>query len=273
MFEDTRFSLGASDGSADVPSSLHKRGRGRCILVILHQEHSNPGRIGRLLREQGYRLDLRRPRFGDPLPRTMDAHDGAIVFGGPMSANDNEDWIRREIEWIGVALREEKPFLGVCLGAQMLARHLGHRVAPHPEGRVEVGFYPIRSTQDGRQTWPDFPAKVYQWHREGFDLPAGATLLAEGDDFQAQAFRYGRGAFGLQFHPEVTYQMMCRWTTRGAERLTMPGACPRERHFHDWFIHDAAVARWLGSFLRNWTSGSLAGRRSLRPMAPQPRHA
>ncbi len=280
LFEDTRFCLDDMGGSSDVPAAIRKPARQRSILVVLHQEHSNPGRIGRLLREQGFHLDIRRPRFGDPLPRSLDRHEAAIVFGGPMSANDDDAWIRREIDWIGVALREEKPFLGICLGAQMLARHLGPRVAPHPQGRVEVGYYPIRAPREGRPPWPDgFPSKVYQWHREGFDLPRGATLLAEGDDFQAQAFHYGRGAYGLQFHPEVTYQMMCRWTTAGTERLAMPGALPRERHFRDWFLHDATVARWLDSFLRQWAASKpnaarpAPERRPLRAMVPQPRHA
>ncbi len=253
MFEDTRFSSDESGAHANVSSRSAGAARTRRILVVLHQERSNPGRVGRLLRESGYTLDIRRPRFGEPLPRTMDGHDGVVIFGGPMSANDDDDWLRREIDWIATPLKAGKPFLGICLGAQMLARHLGHRVAPHPEGRVEVGYYPVRPTASGRETWPDvFPAKVYQWHREGFDLPGGAILLAEGDDFQAQAFRYGPAAYGLQFHPEVTYQMMCRWTTGGAERMTLPGALPRDRHFRDWYLHDGAVARWLDGFLRQW---------------------
>ena len=77
-------------------------------------------------------LDIRRPRFGDPLPETLDGHAGAVIFGGPMSANDPDDYVRREIDWIAVPLREQRPFLGICLGAQMLARQLGARVAPHP---------------------------------------------------------------------------------------------------------------------------------------------
>ena len=262
MFED-RARQDDMDVFHELSASVTRHEPSRRVLIILHQEHSTPGRIGRFLREQGLILDIRRPRFGDPLPKTMRDHAAAIVFGGPMSANDDEDYIHREIDWIGVPLAEGKPFLGVCLGAQMLARHLGHRVGPHPEGRVEVGYYPIRATESGRQTWPDlFPQKVYQWHREGFDLPCGATLLAEGDDFQAQAFRYGAGAYGLQFHPEVTYQMMCRWTTGGAERMTLPGALPRERHFHDWYQHDGAVAGWLRGFLKKW-----AGQDAKAPLA------
>lgn len=251
MFEDqgTSFDAAVTEFSfAPARSTPARR-----ILIVLHQETSNPGRIGRLLCEAGYRLDIRRPRFGDPLPRTMNGHDAVIVFGGPMSANDDEDYIRREIDWIGVPLAAAKPFLGICLGAQMLARHLGHRVAPHPQGRVEAGYYDLRPTSQGRETWPDLPGKVYQWHREGIDLPRGATLLAEGDDFAVQAYRVER-AYGLQFHPEVTFQMMCRWTTSGTERLAMPGARPRASHFSEWYLHDAAVAQWLARFLHEWVA-------------------
>ena len=66
------------------------------VLIVLHQETSTPGRVGRLLMERGYPLDIRRPRYGDPLPDTLAGHAGAVIFGGPMSANDEEDFIRRE---------------------------------------------------------------------------------------------------------------------------------------------------------------------------------
>ena len=74
---------------------------------------------------KGFSLDIRKPRFGEPLPETMDEHAGAIIFGGPMSANDPDDFIKAETDWIGVTLKEGAPFLGVCLGAQMLVKHLG----------------------------------------------------------------------------------------------------------------------------------------------------
>ncbi len=83
------------------------------FLIVLHQETSTPGRIGYALRQRGHALDVRRPRFGDPLPETMAGHAGAIIFGGPMSANDTDDFIRREIDWLRVPLKEKKPFLGI----------------------------------------------------------------------------------------------------------------------------------------------------------------
>ena len=220
-------------------------------LVVLHQEHSTPGRVGRLLRERGYELDIRRPRFGDPLPETMAGHAGAVVFGGPMSCNDDEAWIRREIDWIGVPLREEKPFLGICLGAQMMARHLGGRVSRHPDGHVEIGYWPLRPTQAGAALMA-WPSHVYHWHNEGFEHVRGMELMAAGDTFANQAVRCGRNAYGLQFHPEVTHLMLCRWTMCEEAKLAVPGAQDRATQIAGRFQHDHAVARWLDAFLDLW---------------------
>ena len=221
------------------------------ILIVLHQEHSTPGRVGNVLRDLGYPLDIRRPRFGDSLPETMAGHAGAVIFGGPMSANDSDDFVRREIDWIDVPLKENRPYLGICLGGQMLARLLGARVYFHPEGLVEIGYYPIHPTELGRRMAEPWPEHVYQWHREGFDLPACGELLATGDAFPVQAFRCG-SAYALQFHPDVTHAMMCRWTTRGHERMQLPGAKSRAAHFADRAVHDLAARTWLASFLDHW---------------------
>ena len=224
----------------------------RPVLIILHQETSTPGRVGNALRALGYHLDIRRPRFGDPLPETLDDHAAAVIFGGPMSANDPDDYVRREIGWIEVALREARPFLGICLGAQMLAKQLGAKVAPHPEGRAQIGYYPIRPTAAGHAACPGWPDHVYHWHREGFELPTGAELLAEGCDFPNEAFQYGH-AFGFQFHPDVTTAMMHRWTTRGCERMaTTPGARERHHHFAGRAQYDVIERAWLSNFLGSW---------------------
>ncbi|NIX75304.1 glutamine amidotransferase [Microvirga terricola] len=230
------------------------------ILVVLHQEHSTPGRVGRLLSERGHALYIRRPRFGDPLPETLAEHGGAIIFGGPMSANDPDDFIKAEIDWIDVPLKEKKPYLGLCLGAQMLAKHLGGTVWEHPDGKAEIGYYPLFPTDAGEalsERWGiSWPSHVYHWHREGFDCPPGAEMLATGDDFPTQAIRAGEAAFGLQFHPEVTHAMICRWTVRAAERLSMPGAQDRARQIEGRLLYDPHVSRWLDLFLDHWLDGA-----------------
>ena len=116
----------------------------------------------------------------------------------------------------------------------MLARALGARVFNYEDKRSEIGYYPIEPTPAADRLCPArFPRSVYQWHSDGFDLPEGAELLAAGGaDFPNQAYRYGRHAVGLQFHPEVTYHMMCRWTHRARRapdpaRRAEPPRAPR----------------------------------------------
>ena len=230
------------------------------VLVILHQATSTPGRVGQRLVERGFGLHVVRPPLGEALPDTLEDHVGAVMFGGPMSANDDEEYVRREIDWLAVPLRENKPFLGICLGAQMLVRHLGGTVDMHPEGRAEIGYYPLHATEAGRRwlapvggEWPD---TIYQWHREGFSLPAGAELLArgapeQGHAFANQALRYGE-AVGLQFHTELTLAMMMKWTVKGAHRMVLPGAQARREQVAGRLRHDGAVSRFLDAVLDRW---------------------
>ena len=246
------------------------------VLIILHQEHSTPGRVGHHFKARGIPMDVRRPRLGEPLPETIAEHAGVVVFGGPMSANDSDDFVRSEIDWLAVPLQEQKPLLGICLGAQMLAKHLGARVSIHPEGKAEIGYYPIRPTMAGLGVCAAWPSYVYQWHREGIDLPHSARLLAEGDTFEVQAFAYGPAAYGIQFHAEVTHAMMCRWTTRGHERLSLPGAKSRLEHFADRPVYDAAIRAWLADFLDHWiarksATSPVGAATRLAPRAAQPR--
>ncbi len=221
------------------------------ILVVLHQENSNPGRVGQQLIKRGFELDIRRPRFGDPLPETLQDHAGSVIFGGPMSANDTDDFIKQEIDWISIPLNENKPFLGICLGAQMLSKNLGGKVTGRDDGLVEIGYYPLQATHSGANLM-EWPRQVYQWHREGFSLPAGAELLASSPTYENQAIRVGDKAFGIQFHPELTYAMMSRWTTRAAHRLVLPGAKKRGEHFRERFVYDPSILQWLENFMDNW---------------------
>lgn len=219
------------------------------ILAILHQEFSSTGRVGQMLAERGFAIDICRPALGEDLPPTLEGHAGAIIFGGPMSANDPEEFIRRETAWIEVPLRENKPFLGICLGAQMLANHLGGRVESHPEGRVEIGWYPIEPTEAGSRLM-DWPGMVYQFHREGLSLPRSAELLARGTDFPNQAFRYGENAWGIQFHAELTRAMLHRWIVRGADRhASLPGAQKGRDHLHGRLVWDRQLRDWLDRVL------------------------
>jgi len=227
------------------------------VLIILHQEHSTPGHVGLTLQRQGHSLDIRKPRFGDPLPDTLSGHAGAVIFGGPMSANDDDDFIKLETDWIALPLKENKPFLGICLGAQMLARHLGTRVYRDPQQRVEIGYHAIQPLAPDAAGVP-WPVCVYQWHKEGFDLPAGATLLARSDSpFEAQAFAYG-SALSIQFHPEITYAQVNRWSGKNAEKLKQSGAQPRPQQLRDHIARAPGIHRWLDAALKEWKRVTVA---------------
>ena len=237
----------------------------KTIVRVLHPETSTAGRVGMKLVEKGYRLDIRRPALGEPLPENIEDYAGAIIFGGPMSANDDteHEYIRTEIDWIAKPLAAGVPYLGICLGGQMLARQLGGKVYGYPDDRAEIGYYDIAPTSEGTDYGP-WPEKVYQWHREGFELVDGTVCLATSSGhFPDQAFRYGDTAFAIQFHPEVTHKMMNRWLVKAEHRLVLPGAKPRNSHYSDRFVHDSAVDCWLDRFLDSWLATAQAPASSL----------
>jgi GMP synthase-like glutamine amidotransferase len=150
-------------------------------------------------------------------PSPQDA-DGFIFMGGPMSVNDDLAYIRQELRLIEQAVALGKPVLGVCLGSQLIARALGGRVYRNPV--KEIGWYDVRFTAAARQdrlfVGLDGPETVFHWHGETFDLPAEAELLASSDACRHQAFRVGANVYGLQFHLEVSPEMIADWCTQDA---------------------------------------------------------
>ena len=229
------------------------------FVIVLQSRTASAGRIGERLAQCGYALDRRYPIDGDGLPASLHDHAGAVVLGGPMSANDDGrlSGIRAQLDWIPQALASGRPFLGICLGAQLLARALGATVQPHPAGLAEIGYFEVRPTPAGQAVF-DAPLHVYHWHHEGFELPAGAELLATGERFPHQAYRYGANAFGVQFHPEVHQKILEAWLVEGAKELDAPGAQSAAEQRDHHARHDAALDRWFEGFLEEWLR---AGRR------------
>lgn len=229
----------------------------RGVVILIDQPiGQRDDRASRHLAEQGYEVRWCSPGKGEVLPAPTAEHVGAIVYGGAESANDDGDkpYLREELDWIETWLDTGKPFLGFCLGAQLLSRALGGRVAPHPEALYEIGYVPITATPlaDG---FLDGVSHVYHWHHEGFTVPAGAELLAEGPVFPNQAFRYGANAYGLQFHPEIPVPVMTRWMESAAHQLAQPNAHPKERQLADAQRYDAPLEAWMRDFLDRWIEG------------------
>lgn len=185
------------------------------ILVFQHVAAEPLGTLDPLIRRRGHRMRfVNFEREPDAQP-CIDRYQGLIVLGGPMNVEDQgrRAHLRTELKVIEAALRQDKPVLGICLGAQLLAHALGAEVRPCP--RAEIGWYALEQTEAGRAdpltAGFDADVSVFQWHSRGFALPAGATRLAGTTDCANQAFRYGRHAWGLQFHAEVDQALVERW--------------------------------------------------------------
>ncbi len=235
------------------------------ILLVVHQQTSDPGRIGQMVVEFGCKPVICCHTCGDPLPKSMDDYAAAVIFGGPMSANDDHlPAIRSELDWLEVPLRSDKPFLGICLGAQMLARYLGGKIHTHAEGYHEIGYYKVTACPDGRDLFDD-EQYYYQWHSEGFTLPSGVEHLAASEMFPNQAFRTGN-AYGLQFHPDVTSEMVELWSVKVAHRMVLPGAQARDRQHAGIAVHDGGIESWSRRFFAHWMAPVL-GQAAAEPMA------
>jgi GMP synthase-like glutamine amidotransferase len=219
------------------------------LLVVQHAPFEHLGLISASLESRGIERDHLDLYLRPDAPCALDGYAGMIVMGGPMSANDDLPYIARELLLVREALSSHLPVLGVCLGAQILARAAGAMVYRNPV--KEIGWAPIYFTEEARQdplfSGLDASEVVFHWHGETFDLPPGAQWLAWSDACRHQAFRIGR-SYGLQFHLEVTPAMIEDWLTQEvncADAATL--SAPVDPHFNAARLAELSAAvfgRW-----------------------------
>jgi GMP synthase (glutamine-hydrolysing) len=187
------------------------------VLAVRHVPFEGLGTIAPVLQARQIGITYADVFLDQPIPDWRPAA-GLIVMGGPMSANDDLPFVRREIEVLAAAVEAGKPVLGICLGAQLLARALGARV--YRNAVKEIGWGPVRWTEaaarDPLLAGLHAPETVFHWHGETFDLPAGAEWLASSPACRHQAFRAGSTAYGFQFHLEVTPEIISDWCREDA---------------------------------------------------------
>ncbi|MCP3103927.1 glutamine amidotransferase [Myxococcus sp. K15C18031901] len=192
-------------------------------VVYQHEEHEGVGLLGPALEEVGFTLVN---RFRAVRREDVDA-ELVVVMGGPMGVYeaDQHPFLRDELAILLERLANERPCLGFCLGAQMLAAAAGAEVFPGKNG-FEVGAAPVRWTKEGLEDEVIAGARpkstVAHWHGDTFKPVPGATLLASTDRYVQQAFRLG-GSYGFQFHLELTAAELGHWLELGAEDLKQRG--------------------------------------------------
>ncbi|MDT8375922.1 MAG: type 1 glutamine amidotransferase [Mariprofundaceae bacterium] len=189
------------------------------FLLLQHLRIEPAAIIGEMIEEAGHRIEVVRMDRDEPVPQSLAGFDGMLVMGGPMSANDSHlSYIRDEILLLKQAIAADFPVLGLCLGAQLLAKAAGAEIVASPVR--ELGWYPVQRTRAAADD-PIFRAldadglTVFQWHGETFTLPGSATLVATHPDVPHQAFRVGSSQYGLQFHIEVDQPVIELWIEAG----------------------------------------------------------
>jgi GMP synthase (glutamine-hydrolysing) len=229
------------------------------VAVLQHIACEPPGVYEDVLRERGVEILRVELDEGEPLP-PRDAIDAIVCMGGPMSVTDDATlpWLTPEKAFIADGVRNGVPFWGVCLGVQLLAASLGARV--YPGQAPEVGVLPVDLTSEARSdsVFSALPSDflTLQWHGDTFDLPEGAVRLAGSPACPNQAFRYGKAAYGVQFHIEVSPDLAREWADvpeyAGAlERVLGPGALTDliariEEHAEEMSSNAATLfERWL----------------------------
>lgn len=193
------------------------------ILICKNISSEGPGTIEDFLKAKGIPYTIVDLSKGEDIPDTR-GFDILIMMGGPMSVNEDDiyPYIKKEEELVRDFILKDKRILGICLGAQIMAKALGARV--YKGTQKEIGWYDIELTSEGivdalmrrlavhphvGDMWKRF--KVFHWHGETFDIPVGAVRLAGSELFENQAFRYGSKAYAFQFHIEVTKEMIYDW--------------------------------------------------------------
>jgi GMP synthase (glutamine-hydrolysing) len=198
------------------------------LLVFQHVAAEPLGTLDARIRARGHRIRFHNFQRNPDAQPDIDRYRGLVVLGGPMNVDEQDRYphLKTELLAIEKALKQDKPVLGICLGAQLLAHVLGGPVRRHAQH--EIGWYDLHTTDHGRSD-PLLGvlgerAPVFQWHGRTFDLPSGAVQLARTETCEQQAFRFGEKAYGFQFHLEADTALIERWLTIPSYRAELEAA-------------------------------------------------
>lgn len=235
----------------------------KSVVAIRHVAFEDLGIFGPILEEFGYRIRYLDPGLLGPdalESLDVDSPELMVVLGGPLGANDDAlyPFLAAELDAIRHRLDSGRPLLGICLGAQLIARAMGGRVFPMPE--KEIGFadvYLTREGQEGPLRHLGNPDLVLHWHGDMFETPPGATRLAYSHPCSHQAFAVGDQVLGLQFHLEVDPARIEPWLIGHAAELAAAEVDPVELR-EQALRHGKDLAQRGRQVLREWLANAEA---------------
>lgn len=186
------------------------------ILFLKHIEIEGPETVYDFFVKKGFKTKILELQQGDALPKTIKGIDAVVCLGGPMNVyeENKHPFLKEEDKFIKQVLKHEIPYLGICLGSQLLSKAAGSTVGRSPE--KEVGFFYVELNANGKKDplFKNIDKKfdVYHWHEDMFEIPQNGELLASSPACPHQALRVGKNAYGLQFHVEITDKTIKEWT-------------------------------------------------------------
>lgn len=198
----------------------------KTLCALRHVAFEGLGAFAPVFRDAGYTIKIHDLAVTAPETLRQLSPDLLVVLGGPIGAYDDQAYpfLREELALLARRIDRQRPTLGICLGAQLLARAAGARV--YPGSGKEIGIAPLRLSEAGRAgclaAYAEDPL-AFHWHGDSFDLPAGAQGLASTERYENQAFRLGAAIFGFQFHPEAELDQIEHWLIGHAAELAAAG--------------------------------------------------
>lgn len=220
------------------------------LVLVRHGDDPPDDRVVTFGVSNGFEPVIYRPFKGDKLPEVGPDIAGSVVYGGPFNVfdEDKHPFLNDEADWIRACMAHDIPLLGICQGAQQIARVLGAHVGPVESGVHEFGYYPISPTPEGREFLPE-TIPMTQAHFHTFAIPEGAVHLATSPLYPNQAFRMGSRTYGFQFHPECTIEGFRRWQSQPWAAYGKPGAQTKAEQDALMLEADAKQADWFYAFL------------------------
>lgn len=228
-------------------------------LILCHKSQRDAGAFEDMLHARGADVEVRLAFDEGVADINPLAHDLTIFMGGPMGAYQTDlfPYLNDEVKYLEKRLEADKPYLGICLGGQLMARAMGAENYPGKAGK-EIGWHAINVNEAGMKTPVQYldasQTPMMQWHGDTFDLPKEATLLASSDLYQNQAFSYGKKALGFQCHPEVTNTNIELWLALGQNELQQVGLnveLLREQTLKNLPVLDAQRTKFFNEWLNS----------------------